>query len=63
MKKCLLSQNSHACPANDSADSADENWFPGHIDLYSADAHPLQHPAHLPGHPRRVLGGGAGVQH
>ena len=60
MRKCLLLQNSHACPAYD---SADENRFPGHLDLHSADAHPLQHPAHLPGHPRRVLGRSAGVLH
>ena len=63
MKKCLLSQISHACPAYNSADSVDENRFPGHLDLHSADAHPLQHPAHLPGHPRRVLGRSAGVLH
>ena len=37
--------------------------FTDYPDLDRADAHPLQHPAHLPGHPGGLPGRGAGLLH
>ena len=41
----------------------DKNISPGYPDFNCAHAYPLQHPAHLPGHPGRLPRRGAGLLH